>query len=93
MDNEEIARAFKRARRQESSLETSGLPPLQASYSKAIYGHLRSIYIYIYNCISVYIYISIHFSIHKYNSDFVFICMFISITVYVCVSVYVYNCE
>ena len=43
MDNEEIGKAFKRAGRQESPLGTSGLPPLQASYSKAIYGHLRSL--------------------------------------------------
>ena len=43
MDNEEIGKAFKRAGRQESPLDTSGLTPLQASYSKAIYGHLRSL--------------------------------------------------
>ena len=43
MDNEEIGAAFKRAGRQDNPLDTSGLTPLQASYSKAIYGHLRSL--------------------------------------------------
>ena len=42
MDNEEVGRAFLKAGKQESALDTSGLTPLQAVYSKAIYGHLRS---------------------------------------------------
>ena len=43
MDHEEIGIAFKHAGRQESALDTSGLTPLQASYSKAVYSHLRSL--------------------------------------------------
>ena len=41
MDNEEIARAFHRAGRQEDPLNLTGLTTLQLAYNKAIYGHLR----------------------------------------------------
>ena len=43
MDNEEIARAFHRAGKQEQPLDVSGLSDLQSSYSGALYGHLRSL--------------------------------------------------
>ena len=43
MDNEEIGKAFLRAGKQESALDVSGLTQIQASYSKAIYGHLRAL--------------------------------------------------
>ena len=42
MDNEEIGKAFLRAGKQESALDVSGLTQIQASYSKAIYAHLRA---------------------------------------------------
>ena len=43
MDSEDIARAFHRAGKQEQPLDTSGLTELQASYSRALYGHLRAL--------------------------------------------------
>ena len=43
MDNEEIARAFHRAGKQEQPLDTLGLSDLQTSYSRALYGHLRAL--------------------------------------------------
>ena len=43
MDNEAIGQAFLRAGKQESALDVSGLTPIQDSYSKAIYCHLRSL--------------------------------------------------
>ena len=43
MDNEEVAQAFTRAGKQEQPLDTSGLSDLQSAYSKAVYGHLRSL--------------------------------------------------
>ena len=43
MDNEEVAQAFTRAGKREQPLDTSGLLELQTSYSKAVYGHLRSL--------------------------------------------------
>ena len=43
MNNAEVTRAFTRAGKQEQPLDTSGLSDLQFSYSKAVYGHLRSL--------------------------------------------------
>ena len=43
MDTEEVARAFTRAGKQEQALETDSLTAVQLSYSKAVYGHLRSL--------------------------------------------------
>ena len=43
MGDEEVARAFTRARKQEQPLDTSGLTAVQSAYSKAVYGHLRSL--------------------------------------------------
>ena len=43
MDNEEVARAFTCAGQQDQPLNTSGLSDLQASYSKVVYGHLRTL--------------------------------------------------
>ena len=40
MDNEEVARTFVHAGKQEQALDTSGLSELQLAYSKAVYGHL-----------------------------------------------------
>ena len=42
MDNEEIGKTVTKAGRQEDPLDVSGLTPIQLSYSKAIYGHLRA---------------------------------------------------
>ena len=43
MDKEEISQALKRAGKQEDPLDVTGLTPMQAAYSKAIYGHLRAL--------------------------------------------------
>ena len=43
MDDDEVARAFTCAGKQEQPLETSDLTDLQLRYSKAVYGHLRSL--------------------------------------------------
>ena len=43
MDSEEIGKAFTKAGRQDDPLDISGLNPLQLSYNKAIYGHLRAL--------------------------------------------------
>ena len=43
VDNEEIARAFHRAGKQDQPLDVSGLTEIQARYSSALYGHLRAL--------------------------------------------------
>ena len=43
MDSPEIAQAFLRAGKQDDPLDTSGLTVIQLAYSKAVYGHLRSL--------------------------------------------------
>ena len=43
MDNEDVGRAFLRAGKKEQPLDVSSLSELQASYSRAIYGHLRAL--------------------------------------------------
>ena len=43
MENEEIARAFLRAGKRDQPLDTSGLTAEQASYSIALYGHVRAL--------------------------------------------------
>ena len=42
-DNDEIGQTFQRAGRHENALDVSGLTVIQLAYSKAIYGHLRSL--------------------------------------------------
>ena len=43
MDDDEVARAFLRAGKQEQPLDSSDLTAMQLKYSRAVYGHLRSL--------------------------------------------------
>jgi hypothetical protein len=43
MDDDEVARAFLRAGKQEQPLDSSDLTEIQLKYSRAVYGHLRSL--------------------------------------------------
>ena len=43
MENEEIARAFQRAGKQDQPLDISGLSSEQTAYSSALYGHSRAL--------------------------------------------------